>query len=52
MQGVTIRGGGGGVSPPNLLKRYTRRAKNKKRSGKFTVNLVEKIKIILKTKKN
>ncbi len=45
-RGVTTGGGGfGGVRhpPPNLSKRYTRRAKTKKRSGKTTENLVEKL---------
>ena len=40
-QGRNYRGVWGGVSPPNLSKRYSRRAKTKKRSGKTTENLVE-----------
>ena len=41
-RGVTTGGVWGGVSPPpNLSKRYSRRAKTKKRSGKTTENLVE-----------
>ena len=39
-RGVTTEGFGGG--DPNLLKRYTRWPKAKKRSGKITENLVEK----------
>jgi hypothetical protein len=40
-RGVTTGGVWGVSHPPNLSKRYSRRAKTKKRSGKTTENVVE-----------